>query len=202
MRCPRCGYEWEPKIHRPKECPRCKQRLDSELRRARDPSCFWHRRSSPCRRRISGTMSEAPPTYKLRQGNFRNRNKRHLWPRQLFEVEPGVLVRDGRHHVMDPGFHPGHTNRVISSPITLKLWRARQPQGIPGTGTRRARGNKGKGYLPCRRDDSQSKAALKVISFPIGHPSPLQLGYDQRGGGRDARYAPDVAEEHLGELLW
>ena len=35
MRCPRCGYEWEPKIHRPKECPRCKQRLDSELRRAR-----------------------------------------------------------------------------------------------------------------------------------------------------------------------
>jgi hypothetical protein len=28
MKCPRCGYEWEPKIPQPKECPRCKGRLD------------------------------------------------------------------------------------------------------------------------------------------------------------------------------
>ncbi len=26
--CPRCGYQWESKVSRPKECPRCKQRLD------------------------------------------------------------------------------------------------------------------------------------------------------------------------------
>lgn len=30
MKCPRCGYEWETKIPRPKECPRCKARLDYE----------------------------------------------------------------------------------------------------------------------------------------------------------------------------
>jgi hypothetical protein len=28
MKCPKCGYEWEPKIPNPKECPRCKGRLD------------------------------------------------------------------------------------------------------------------------------------------------------------------------------
>ncbi|TES83715.1 MAG: hypothetical protein E3J91_01670 [Hadesarchaea archaeon] len=28
MKCPRCGYAWEPKIPQPKECPRCKGRLD------------------------------------------------------------------------------------------------------------------------------------------------------------------------------
>jgi hypothetical protein len=28
MKCPRCGYEWEPKVLNPKECPRCKARLD------------------------------------------------------------------------------------------------------------------------------------------------------------------------------
>jgi hypothetical protein len=28
MRCPRCGYEWRPKVPNPKECPRCKGRLD------------------------------------------------------------------------------------------------------------------------------------------------------------------------------
>ena len=28
MKCPRCGYEWKPKISQPKECPRCKGRMD------------------------------------------------------------------------------------------------------------------------------------------------------------------------------
>lgn len=28
MKCPRCGYDWEPKVPSPKECPRCKARLD------------------------------------------------------------------------------------------------------------------------------------------------------------------------------
>jgi len=28
MKCPRCGYEWKPKIPQPKECPRCKGRMD------------------------------------------------------------------------------------------------------------------------------------------------------------------------------
>lgn len=28
MKCPRCEYEWESKTLRPKECPRCKGRLD------------------------------------------------------------------------------------------------------------------------------------------------------------------------------
>lgn len=27
-RCPHCGYEWEPRVSKPKECPRCKRRLD------------------------------------------------------------------------------------------------------------------------------------------------------------------------------
>lgn len=28
MRCPRCGYDWESKVPNPKECPRCKGRMD------------------------------------------------------------------------------------------------------------------------------------------------------------------------------
>jgi hypothetical protein len=28
MKCPRCEYEWESKVPQPKECPRCKGRLD------------------------------------------------------------------------------------------------------------------------------------------------------------------------------
>jgi ssRNA-specific RNase YbeY (16S rRNA maturation enzyme) len=28
MKCPRCEYVWEPKVPNPKECPRCKVRLD------------------------------------------------------------------------------------------------------------------------------------------------------------------------------
>lgn len=28
MKCSRCGYEWESRIPNPKECPRCKQRLN------------------------------------------------------------------------------------------------------------------------------------------------------------------------------
>ncbi|MEM3421729.1 MAG: hypothetical protein QW315_05680 [Candidatus Hadarchaeum sp.] len=28
MKCSRCGYQWEPKVPNPKECPRCKTRLD------------------------------------------------------------------------------------------------------------------------------------------------------------------------------
>ncbi len=28
MKCSRCGYEWESKVPQPKECPRCKGRLD------------------------------------------------------------------------------------------------------------------------------------------------------------------------------
>jgi hypothetical protein len=28
MKCPRCEYAWEPKVPNPKECPRCKVRLD------------------------------------------------------------------------------------------------------------------------------------------------------------------------------
>jgi hypothetical protein len=31
MRCPRCGYEWRPKVPNPKECPRCKGRLDYKV---------------------------------------------------------------------------------------------------------------------------------------------------------------------------
>lgn len=33
--CPKCGYEWEPRVKNPKECPECKKRLraeNSELR--------------------------------------------------------------------------------------------------------------------------------------------------------------------------
>ena len=28
MKCSRCGYQWESKVPNPKECPRCKSRLD------------------------------------------------------------------------------------------------------------------------------------------------------------------------------
>ena len=28
MKCPRCGYGWTPRTHQPKECPRCKGRMD------------------------------------------------------------------------------------------------------------------------------------------------------------------------------
>jgi len=28
MKCPHCGYEWKPRVKNPKECPRCKYRLD------------------------------------------------------------------------------------------------------------------------------------------------------------------------------
>jgi hypothetical protein len=28
MRCPRCGYDWKPRVPNPRECPRCKIRLD------------------------------------------------------------------------------------------------------------------------------------------------------------------------------
>jgi DNA-directed RNA polymerase subunit RPC12/RpoP len=31
MRCSRCGYEWTPKVPSPKECPRCKVRLDYKV---------------------------------------------------------------------------------------------------------------------------------------------------------------------------
>jgi predicted Zn-ribbon and HTH transcriptional regulator len=24
MKCPKCGYEWNPRVTNPKECPRCK----------------------------------------------------------------------------------------------------------------------------------------------------------------------------------
>ena len=27
--CPKCGYDWNSKVERPKACPRCKTRLDS-----------------------------------------------------------------------------------------------------------------------------------------------------------------------------
>jgi hypothetical protein len=28
MECPKCKYKWEPRTKKPKECPRCKARLD------------------------------------------------------------------------------------------------------------------------------------------------------------------------------
>ncbi len=28
--CFKCKYEWESRVEKPKECPRCKTRLDSE----------------------------------------------------------------------------------------------------------------------------------------------------------------------------
>ena len=37
MRCPRCGYEWEPRVPNPRECPRCKGRLDYPSRAAGAP---------------------------------------------------------------------------------------------------------------------------------------------------------------------
>lgn len=27
LRCPKCGYVWEPRVKQPKSCPECKQRL-------------------------------------------------------------------------------------------------------------------------------------------------------------------------------
>ena len=27
-KCPRCSYEWEARKENPKECPKCKKRLD------------------------------------------------------------------------------------------------------------------------------------------------------------------------------
>lgn len=32
MKCPRCSYEWESKVPQPKECPRCKGRMDYQPR--------------------------------------------------------------------------------------------------------------------------------------------------------------------------
>ncbi len=28
MLCERCKYDWTPRVEEPKECPRCKNRLD------------------------------------------------------------------------------------------------------------------------------------------------------------------------------
>lgn len=28
MKCKKCGYEWQSRLENPKECPRCKTRLD------------------------------------------------------------------------------------------------------------------------------------------------------------------------------
>jgi len=28
MKCEKCGYEWEPRVDNPKECPECKLRLN------------------------------------------------------------------------------------------------------------------------------------------------------------------------------
>lgn len=33
MNCPHCDYEWSPKKLNPKSCPKCKQRLDTQLAR-------------------------------------------------------------------------------------------------------------------------------------------------------------------------
>lgn len=30
MKCPKCYYEWDERIEKPKSCPRCKTRLDYE----------------------------------------------------------------------------------------------------------------------------------------------------------------------------
>lgn len=30
MKCPKCGHEWRERVDEPKECPRCKARLDRE----------------------------------------------------------------------------------------------------------------------------------------------------------------------------
>lgn len=38
MRCPRCGYEWKPRVPNPRECPRCKARLDYPSKRLRAPA--------------------------------------------------------------------------------------------------------------------------------------------------------------------
>ena len=38
MRCPRCGYEWKPRVPNPRECPRCKVRLDYPPKKLRAPA--------------------------------------------------------------------------------------------------------------------------------------------------------------------
>ncbi|MHC1577321.1 MAG: hypothetical protein ACXQT6_01325 [Candidatus Methanospirareceae archaeon] len=35
MRCPYCGYEWEPRVRRPKECPLCKRYLIRPVKKRR-----------------------------------------------------------------------------------------------------------------------------------------------------------------------
>ncbi|HHT9145528.1 MAG TPA: RCKP-type rubredoxin-like domain-containing protein [Candidatus Wunengus sp. YC61] len=32
IKCPKCGYEWEPRVKNPKECPECKKRLRREVK--------------------------------------------------------------------------------------------------------------------------------------------------------------------------
>lgn len=31
MKCKKCGYEWKIRTETPKECPRCKSRLDKKI---------------------------------------------------------------------------------------------------------------------------------------------------------------------------
>ncbi|MGF3573741.1 MAG: hypothetical protein ACQXXG_10050 [Candidatus Bathyarchaeia archaeon] len=38
VKCPFCGYVWKPRVDKPVECPRCKNRLDRGKRRL--PKCF------------------------------------------------------------------------------------------------------------------------------------------------------------------
>lgn len=44
MRCPRCGYKWEPRVPRPKECPRCKGRLDFGPMKKKRGKSSWLRK--------------------------------------------------------------------------------------------------------------------------------------------------------------
>lgn len=32
IKCKYCGYEWTPRVKDPKECPRCKRRLDYPIK--------------------------------------------------------------------------------------------------------------------------------------------------------------------------
>ncbi len=32
VKCPKCTYTWQPRVAKPKACPRCKRRLDAERR--------------------------------------------------------------------------------------------------------------------------------------------------------------------------
>jgi len=34
-KCPFCGYEWEPRVRRPKECPLCKRYLIRPVKKRR-----------------------------------------------------------------------------------------------------------------------------------------------------------------------